>query len=694
MNPSIPDHEILRVIGRGSYGEIWLARGLTGALRAVKVVWRATFDSERSFQREFSGMAAFEPISREHSGFVQVLHVGRDPQNTFFYYIMELADDATSGRRIDPENYQPHTLANALPKGERLPAAECVRLGISLAQTLAVLHGHGLTHRDIKPANIIFVNGEPKLADIGLVAASGQRSFVGTEGYVPPEGPGTTPADLYSLGKVLYEIAMGQDRLEFPTLPADLDEWDDKPAILRLNAVLLRACANQVDRRPADAATLARELAAVPSTPALHPRHRLALALLVLLAIGFFLYPGSAPERLAPPPSSTAEPAPAPRVAAFGSLRVESLPEAAEISVQGPLAHPPEEQISPRSGTAPVLLEHLPAGEYRITARIADLGVEQTVQVTAHEEASALLRFTNGSLKLTSAPLGAIVLHNGVEIGRTPLLVEDLPPGEVHYELRQSGHRTATVNGRVQAGAQTFLAVRLQRKRIVEPGTAFTNSLGRRLIPLEKIWVANTEAQIAEFLAYAEANDVRWRRPDFNSSDSAPVVNVSWSDAVEFCRWLTLKERTAERIDAELEYRLPTDLEWSAAVGLPEEGGETPEQRDGKVKGHFPWGTDWPPPDDAGNYGLGTDEYHQTAPCASFRPNAFGLYDLGGNVWEWCLDSYNNGERDWGVLRGGSWANRQKPELLSSYRNVIDRKERDVLYGFRYVLAPVAQTRP
>ncbi len=53
--PIIPDHEVLRVIGRGAYGEIWLARGLTGALRAVKVVYRSTFDSERAFQREFPG---------------------------------------------------------------------------------------------------------------------------------------------------------------------------------------------------------------------------------------------------------------------------------------------------------------------------------------------------------------------------------------------------------------------------------------------------------------------------------------------------------------------------------------------------------------------------------------------------------------------------------------------------------------
>src|SRR5213076_3087309 len=106
--PVIPDHEVLRVIGRGAYGEIWLARSLTGAWRAVKVVQRITFESERAFQREFQGMSAFEPISRAHDGFVDILHVGRTAE--YLYYIMELADDHVAGREIDVVRYEPRTL--------------------------------------------------------------------------------------------------------------------------------------------------------------------------------------------------------------------------------------------------------------------------------------------------------------------------------------------------------------------------------------------------------------------------------------------------------------------------------------------------------------------------------------------------------------------------------------------------------
>ena len=211
--PVIPDHELLRVIGRGAYGEIWIARTVTGALRAVKIVYRNTFESERAFLREFEGMSAFEPISRGHAGFVDILHVGRTAE--YLYYSMEVADDHLAGRAIDIVNYEPRTLKSDLARHKRLSAAQSIQLGLSLTEALEALHKCGLTHRDIKPSNIIFIDGVPKLADIGLVAATGQRSFVGTEGYVPPEGPGSAQADVYSLGKLLYEISTGKDRLDF-----------------------------------------------------------------------------------------------------------------------------------------------------------------------------------------------------------------------------------------------------------------------------------------------------------------------------------------------------------------------------------------------------------------------------------------------------------------------------------------------
>ena len=251
-DPVIPDHEVLRKIGGGAYGEVWLARGVTGAMRAVKVVWREDFEDERTFEREFEGILRFEPISRDHPGLVHVLHVGRSPdRDSFYYYVMELGDDMHHGTEIHPVEYEARTLRadSQDTRAQQFPIAECLEVGLRLAEALEHLHEKGLAHRDVKPSNIIFVGGKAKLADIGLVAARGQRTFVGTEGFVPPEGPGSAQADVYSLGKVLYEIATGKDRLDFPELPDELPSGPDRKQWLALNRVICDVCEPQISKR-------------------------------------------------------------------------------------------------------------------------------------------------------------------------------------------------------------------------------------------------------------------------------------------------------------------------------------------------------------------------------------------------------------------------------------------------------------
>lgn len=251
-DPVIPDHVVLRKIGGGAYGEVWLARGVTGALRAVKVVWREDFEDERGFEREFEGILKFEPMSRDHPGLVNILHVGRSPDGaSFYYYVMELGDDVRSGQDINPVEYEPRTLRADTKDaaGKRMDTATCIDVGLRLAEALDHLHERGLAHRDVKPSNVIFLNGRAKLADIGLVAARGQRTFVGTEGFVPPEGPGSAQADVYSLGKVLYEIATGKDRLDFPELPDEGPPQEERKRWLDLNRIICDICDPQISRR-------------------------------------------------------------------------------------------------------------------------------------------------------------------------------------------------------------------------------------------------------------------------------------------------------------------------------------------------------------------------------------------------------------------------------------------------------------
>src|SRR5207245_4541976 len=113
-----------------------------------------------------------------------------------------------------------------------------------------------------KPSNVIFVNGIPKLADIGLVADVREaRSYVGTEGFIPPEGPGAVQADIYSLGKVLYEISTGKDRYDYPELPTNLDETSSGSELIELNEIILRACRADPHQRYQSARQLHSELA-------------------------------------------------------------------------------------------------------------------------------------------------------------------------------------------------------------------------------------------------------------------------------------------------------------------------------------------------------------------------------------------------------------------------------------------------
>jgi len=199
---------------------------------------------------------------------------------------------------------------------------------------------------------------------------------------------------------------------------------------------------------------------------------------------------------------------------------------------------------------------------------------------------------------------------------------------------------------------------------------------------------------------WKEEASASWENPGQKQGEDHPVTCVNWDEAKAFCAWLSKRDGVT--------YRLPTDVEWSYAVGIgtKEDANATPEEKGGKAAG-YPWGDDFPPPAGSGNYRGGTaakelalsgiegydDGYAFTAPVGEFRANRFGLHDLGGNAWEWCEDWYS-GDREYRVLRGGSWSSLSETYLRSSYRNNDHPTNRNDNNGFRVVVEVGGKATP
>jgi len=174
-----------------------------------------------------------------------------------------------------------------------------------------------------------------------------------------------------------------------------------------------------------------------------------------------------------------------------------------------------------------------------------------------------------------------------------------------------------------------------EAKRLEEKRTAslratkdgpFVNSLGMKFVPVPdtKMLFSIWETRVSDYETFSQATGRRVEKPDFSQTPNDPVCMVGWDDAKAFCAWLTEKERGEGKITRQQTYRLPTDAEWSVAVGLP-------SQKTGYINDVYPWGTQWPTPTGAGNYdpALGVDTFAKTSPSGSFSENWYGLY-----IWE------------------------------------------------------------
>jgi len=245
----------------------------------------------------------------------------------------------------------------------------------------------------------------------------------------------------------------------------------------------------------------------------------------------------------------------------------------------------------------------------------------------------------------------------------------------------------------------------------------FENSLGMKFVPVPgtEVLFCIHEVRYKDYEEYAkkakESVDSQWKNQTTDGVEiqkdagDHPVAGVNWEDTQKFCAWLSEKEGKT--------YRLPTDREWSRAVGIGREEDWKDDTTPAivlKVPYIFPWGDEWPPRAGAANYsdasrqgkaprgdakyvdGGYDDGFPTTAPVMSFEKNKLGIYDLGGNVWEWCEDWYS-GENKERVLRGASWGFAERRFLLSSYRHRHLPGRRIGDHGFRVVLVPSVSGR-
>lgn len=567
---------------------MYLARSVTGRLRALKVVRREDFEYEKTFEREFEGIQHYEQVSQDHPGLVDVLHVGRDDENGFYYYVMELADDVSGGQdSFEPETYEARTLSSELRNRTVWTIEETVNLGITLAGALGHLHLAGLTHRDVKPSNIIFVKGVPKLADVGLVAQTGQRTYVGTEGYVPPEGPGTSSADLYSLAMVLYQVHTGKDRLEFPELPTNLeipptvnrDEWR------ALNGVICRAGSPDPAKRFDSAHSLALALRQVidSNLPTRKGREKRSLAgamiwivLLLLLAGagagGYWLWkdnqaflkdyatlfasndnPGD-PGTKAPRPIEEVvveDPVTTPDSNPSEESSTPGTPETPGEGKPGTDTPPesPGEKGKEKGGDVTKGKEsHTPEtpGEGEGKGKEPETQAkekEATAPDTPKEEKPLVANVVQGELKVMSEPSGATVWIDGEEIGRTETKPIELPVGPLEIVLKHPDFRDTVHRMRIREGFQ-LANIRLVPDRGPIAGNPWINGIGVEFLQNENgAYISRRPISMQAFNLFLSETDAQIPVTGF-SLDGEKVALVRDEAALfQFCDWMTQKDR-------------------------------------------------------------------------------------------------------------------------------------------------------
>ena len=355
--PEVPDFDLIRQIGSGGFGHVWLAvNQTTSRLRAVKVISLQGSGQTDPAGREISSLTRLEANLRcRHPNLLNIHHVGKTTDHLF--YVMDPADDARGGPASDSPEYQPSTLQAQLQSGP-LPPEVCSDYARQLLAGLASLHAAGMVHRDVKPANCLFVDGQLKLADFGLLTeAHPLVSCIGTQKYMPPDGRMDMRADVYAAGLVIYEMLTGLPVDDFPRLGRQSLPIGGNPTLANLLRIVLRACERDPTQRFADAQKMLADFdKPVKTFPRpLKRRFAVAACAVAVLIAAIFGHRMFRPQR-APSPTGVA-------------VSFITVPYEAEIYLDGTLL----KDSTGKAYNTPCTVDNLPTGVHRVEFEWDDL---------------------------------------------------------------------------------------------------------------------------------------------------------------------------------------------------------------------------------------------------------------------------------------------------------------------------------
>ena len=601
------DYVIIAKLGEGGMGTVYQARE-TALDRVVAVkTLRPELASVQPLVSRFK-REAIAAAKCSHAGIVQVFRTGE------FAGTHYIAMEFVAGE----------SLAQRIKRVGRLPVAEALTIVMAVANALDYAWQKAqLIHRDVKPDNIfIATDGTVKLGDFGLVKLLSSATTdtaltvpglpIGSPDYISPEQLyGDTDvdirSDIYSLGCTLYHLLAGSAPYTRSTPmavmvrhltdpPPEIQrDWPDCPPPVA--AMLGKMLAKKPADRYPDYAALLSDLAQAQQQ--LRPGSRVPVKSAPAVVIPLTLV-------------KTAVPAPRRQALVAGALTglatvvlggglllwVTQKPKPV-VGTNAPVASAPE-PVLPGLEPRPTLagLTNPPRPVVPVVGSL-EIKSPQAAQVTVDEDRPVQIE-PGRVLKWEKLAVGRHVVHAEAD-GKTN-----------DYPVDISAEQVATVT--VLFDLATVVATK---------AAPWENSLGMKFVPVAGVTVLFSiwDTRVEDFETFVNASGYQatrdmyslrtdgwkqradtWRSPGFPQGPTHPVCGVSWDDAKAFCDWLTKKEQADGRLGRLQSYRLPTDAEWSAAVGLTNESGRTPKEKDSQLKDVYPWGTQWPPPPGAGNF--------------------------------------------------------------------------------------------